>query len=75
MGEYITDDSSVRAMTYVLGFTSYQGNYGNSEHGDGQKYKVLQPRKFSFENWMPKRLNYGFVDFKKYNQLNPVSRA
>ena len=71
MGEYITDDSSVRAMTYVLGFTSNQGNYGNTN----QVSEIFKPRKYSFENWMPRRLNYGFVDFKKYNQLNPVSRA
>ena len=67
MGTEFTRDPVYNNKTYVLGFTSYAGKAGwiNSK-----PYDVETPSKNSFENWIPESYNYGFVDFKKFNQLN-----
>jgi erythromycin esterase len=68
MGTVFTNNAGMMDKTYILGFTSYEGTAGRiySAH-----YKVDAPKKNSFENWVPHTLDYGFVDFKKFNQANP----
>jgi hypothetical protein len=65
-GSYFAKSSKVSSQVYTLGFTSYKGTAGRL----GQPiYNAGKPSKLSFENSLPKNLRYGFVDFKKYNQL------
>ena len=72
MGEYFTKDSSIKEKTYVLGFTSREGSYGL--FWDSKVYGISKPERFSFENWISRKINYGFVDLKKYNESNTNSR-
>jgi len=74
MGSYFTKDSSVRKTTYILGFTSKHGSFGNKYFGNSKTQDISKPERFSFENWMSEKINYGFVDFKKYNEENTIER-
>jgi erythromycin esterase len=61
MGSYFTRDSSLRKQTYIMGFTSYEGEAGRLGM---QIYKIRKPKANGFENWIDKRYNYAFVNFK-----------
>lgn len=54
--------------TYVLGFTSYEGEAGRI----GTKtFDVMKPKKNAFESWVPDSLNYAFTDFTSFRNTNP----
>jgi len=69
MGTEFTKDSSLNRKTYIVGFTSLEGTSGRLNYE--KHYKILKPTKNSIENWFDESLNYGFVDFRKFNELNP----
>jgi len=68
MGSIFTTDSLVRQKTYIIGFTSYEGTAGRLFQ---KQYKIKRPGSNSFENWINKGYAYAFIDFKKFNLLNP----
>ena len=68
MGNYFTNDEKSSNETYVIGFTSYEGEAGRLGF---KPYSVRKPKPNGFENWINKLLNYSFVDFKSYNTKNP----
>ena len=70
MGSVFTEDTSIMKKTYILGFTSYEGTAGRLFFG--KIYKVDKPKTNSLENWINKKYNFAFVDFKKYNTANPL---
>lgn len=64
MGAVLTGDSAFFQKTYVLGFTSHNGQAGRI----GQKtYRVQKPTQNSIEKWFDPAWEYAFVDFKNYN--------
>lgn len=68
MATEFVKDKEIEKLTYSIGFTSYDGEAGRI----GTKpFKVDNPDKNGFENWIDKSTNYAFVDFKKFNFLNP----
>ena len=68
MGSYFTKDSSLFKSTYIIGFTSYEGEAGRL----GSKiYSVNKPKSDGFENWIDEKYDYAFVDFKNYRKLFP----
>lgn len=64
MGTHFTNDPDLAVKTYVLGFASYAGTAGRLWT---TPYQVQTPDKNGLENWIPKNVAYGFVDFKDYN--------
>ncbi len=68
MGAVFTQENFTKDKTYILGFTSYEGTAGRIFW---KKYKIEKPRSNTFETWIDPKLDYVFVDFKKYNLLNP----
>ncbi len=68
MGSFFTSNEKYLNETYVLGFTSYQGEAGRF----GLKiYPARKPKPNGLENWIYKLYSYSFVDFKTYNSKNP----
>lgn len=65
MGTLFTKDPVLAATTYILGFTSYTGTAGRLWT---TPFRVEEPNKDGFENWIPKETAYAFVDFKQYNK-------
>ncbi|MEP7255910.1 MAG: erythromycin esterase family protein [Ferruginibacter sp.] len=68
MGTEFTKDPLQNTNTYILGFTSYTGTAGRIP---GKPYVVEKPAKNGFENWIDSSYNYAFIDFRKFNSLNP----
>ncbi len=53
---------------YTIGFTSYQGMAGRV---GSPGYPVRNKIRNSFETWFTEKQPYAFIDFKKFNKLNP----
>ena len=70
MGSYIDRNPDLKSKVYIMGFTSYEGS---SSFANTTKLNrdLEKPKKNSFENWIDRRYDYAFVDFKKFNELNP----
>ena len=68
MGSFFTNTKRYFDETYVLGFTSYEGEAGRLGF---DIYSVRKPKTNGFENWINKSYNYSFVDFKNYNSKYP----
>ena len=68
MGSVFTEDFSLSKTSYVIGFTSYEGNSGRVF---SKPYQVEKPKSNSFENWISKDYNFAFVDFTKFNSTTP----
>ena len=68
MGTEFTKDSLQSGNTYILGFTSRQGKAGRIS---SQTFTVQSPSKNGIESWFDDSIDYGFVDFRKYNLMNP----
>lgn len=64
MGSHFTQNEKYLNETYVIGFTSYEGEAGRLGF---KKYSVRKPKANGFENWINKSFNYSFIDFKPYN--------
>jgi len=53
---------------YTIGFASYQG-LGGRVGSPG--YEIKNRIRNSFETWFTSKQAYAFIDFKKFNKLNP----
>lgn len=72
MGSYINRNPGLKDKIYSIGFTSFKGS--TQWVTNAQLHMKLQkPYKNSFENWINKKYNYAFVDFKKFKEINPSS--
>jgi len=74
MGDCFTLDSSLNLTTYIIGFTSREGYYFGEYLNDASIQKISKPMRNSFENWISKKIDYGFIDFKEFNELNPNAK-
>lgn len=71
LGNYFNQQPEFTDRTYVLGFTSYQGSAGRTTAANSI-YSFPPPAENSFEQWISAEdRDYGFVDFKQFNQINP----
>ncbi len=68
MGSYFIRDEKYLNETYVIGFTSYEGEAGRL---GSKTYSVRKPKPNGFENWINKSYNYSFVDFNAYHSKYP----
>lgn len=68
MATELVKDKAFDTVTYSLGFTSYVGEAGRI----GTKtFTVDNPDKNGLETWIDNSAEYAFIDFKKFNSLNP----
>jgi len=70
MGDFFTKDSLLMKESYIVAFTSFEGETGRLY---SNKYTIDKPKHNGFETWIDKSFNYSFVDFREYNKLNPKS--
>lgn len=68
MATEFVKDEQLNTQTYVLGFSSYDGDAGRL---GTNIFSVDKPGKNGFETWINDSVNYAFVNFKEFNQLNP----
>ena len=70
MGSYIDNNPALKDQVYRIGFTSYEGT---AQWATNAKWhmELQKPQKNSFENWIDKKYDYAFVDFKRFRELNP----
>ncbi len=74
MGSFFTQDSLANKDTYILGFTSFQGEAGRI----GQKnYDVRKAKSNGFSNWIysSKQYPFAFTDFTSYNQSHSTKET
>lgn len=64
LGDEFTSDSLMNTASYVIGFTSAEGEFGMVR---SNKNKVPRPKSNSFENWVNRDYSFSFTDFKKFN--------
>lgn len=69
MGTELAKDSLINRKTYIVGFTSREGTSGRLT--ENHIYKISKTSNNSIENWFGESQSYAFVDFKKFNNLNP----
>lgn len=68
MATDLVNNKILEKQTYILGFTSATGQAGRL----GSKiFKVPDPKRSSFESWIPDSVRYGFVDFLPFNKSHP----
>ena len=65
MGTIYTGDERMMKQTYVLGFSSLQGEAGRITL---TRYRLPRPKGDAFERWVDGEVKYGFVDFGGYNR-------
>lgn len=65
MGDVFTSMGDNEKETYIMGFTSYEGEAGMISQ---KQYTLPKLDKESYENWVGKELPYAFTDFRKYNR-------
>lgn len=65
MGSYFTRDSLLHQQSYIIGFTSYEGEAGRL---GSKNYTIRKPKPDGFENWIDKSFNYAFVNFKNFTE-------
>lgn len=68
MGGKFFEQISNPGEVYTIGFTSYEGTAGRV---GSPSYPVKNKIKNSFETWFTNKQPYAFVDFKKFNKINP----
>jgi len=71
MGEYLTQIVNGNDI-YCLAMASRKGRSGRVFQ---QQYQLPEPSKFGFENWIDEKLDYAFVDFRKYSQYSSRATA
>jgi erythromycin esterase len=68
MATELVKDKELDALTYSLGFTSFNGEAGRI----GTKtFTIDNPNQNGLETWIDNSVNYAFIDFKKFNLLYP----
>lgn len=68
MATEFVKDSEMDKLTYVLGFTSYEGEAGRI---GTKKFTVDEPNKNGLERWINNSTDYAFIDFKTFNSQYP----
>lgn len=68
MATEFVKDSEIDKLTYVLGFTSYDGEAGRI---GTKKFTVDEPNKNGLERWINNSTDYAFIDFKTFNSQYP----
>jgi hypothetical protein len=67
MATTFVQNEQLNKQTYVLGFSSLDGDAGRI----GTKtFAVDRPDKNGFETWINDSIDYGFINFKEFNQSN-----
>lgn len=72
MGRIFTQELNHNNDTYIIGFTSYDGEAGRLGFPIS---KVQQPRKNSFETWIPESMEYSFTDFMPFRKAYPEEHS
>ncbi len=72
MGNEFTSDSLMNKISYIIGFTSAEGEFGTVH---SKKNKVPKPQKDGFENWINGNYSFSFTDFKKYNSAHEKEKV
>lgn len=62
------------SKVYIIGFDSFAGTTTRLDAAN-QTYKIAMPEKNSFERWIPDSIDFGFLDFKQYNNSNPPNET
>ncbi len=70
MGSYLDKNPALKDQVYRIGFTSYEGSAQWATKAEWHM-KLQKPLRNSFENWIDKKYEYAFVDFKRFRELNP----
>ena len=65
MGGAFTSMGDHEKDSYIIGFTSYEGEAGRIGM---KKYTVPKPSRDSYESWVGREADYAFTDFRKYNR-------
>lgn len=69
MATEFVKDSLLKNQTFIIGFTSYDGEAGRL----GTKtFGVDKPDKNGFENWINQDYEYAYTDFTKFNSTFPA---
>ncbi len=68
MGDKFMESIANPEEVYSIGFTSYEGMAGRV---GSPGYEIKNKIRNSFETWFTAKQPYAFVDFKKFNKLNP----
>ncbi|HMG69385.1 MAG TPA: erythromycin esterase family protein, partial [Chitinophagaceae bacterium] len=63
MGSFFTRNNVLLKKTYILGFTSYEGEAGRLGF---KNFTIRKPKSDGFESWIDKSWNYAFVDFRNF---------
>lgn len=72
MGTVFVNDLQHKEKTYIMGFTSYEGQAGRL----GWPVTTVQkPRKNSFETWIPESYAYSFTNFRSFRKANPQEQS
>lgn len=69
MGSVLENDTSLNKSTYVLGFTSFEGEAGRIT-GARTKYKIPRPPNDYFESWINPNFEYAFTNFRSFSKIN-----
>lgn len=72
MGKRLSDDSTIGAKFYSIGFTSYSGESGRINE---KKFRITKPKNASLETWVNPSFKYAFIDFAEFNKLFPNSNV
>jgi erythromycin esterase len=73
-GTHMTVDTSLNRSTYVLGFSSYEGEAGRIV-GALPRYNIPKPPDDYFESWINPKFAYAFTNFRSFSSIknNPPS--
>jgi erythromycin esterase len=65
MAQYFFDDSLMKAQSHIIIFTSKKGHFALIED---PVLEIKNCEKKSFEDFVPNKIKFGFIDFGKYNK-------
>ena len=68
MATEFVKDSELDKLTYVLGFSSYDGEAGRI---GTKKFTVDEPHKNGLERWINNSTDFAFINFKTFNSQYP----
>ena len=61
MGTSFTANRELASQTYILGFTSFMGS--SQTVFQKKAFEIPRPKQ-GFESWLPREMEFGFLDFK-----------
>lgn len=65
MAQYFFDDSLMKAQSHIIIFTSKKGHFALIED---PVLEIKNCEKKAFEDFVPNKIKFGFIDFGKYNK-------